>query len=440
MQGTRHGDVATLPRERRWAPAAPAEKPTTKRRAQHRLLTVTVLALPFSYIPLELVPTRVSVTLVVFALVVATGIRYGVLRQRPGALEAVTLLFSAYIFVRLTALAALQSGAGAIDVGEALSATLAPIGGVILYRVARRDDTKDACLRALRWMLVMLAVIAGYQAVVGLDWLQSRGYTDGFYYFTFDGDYRAFGTFLSPTVFGAFLAVVGAALVCMAPTIRGALIWLGVAIVPLALTETRAAWIAFGVALLAGWLLRSRARPAYLTLGVAAAVWGIAFIAWLAPQAVGTMVARLATVTDSGFSSNLARVHLWEGALDVTLSQSPIIGLPADEFVRRVGMLAGKYAEFGHAHSNFLQILFLYGTIGLVLFVAILLISFGGSLRMIAAGQNLPWAYGGIAAIVAFAIDSAFETSWTSFSMNALLYLLIGLGHARAGTEKLSIA
>lgn len=421
--------MATLAAESRWAPAALPERRTAKHRApRHRLLSITIVALPFSYIPLELVPTRVSITLVVFALVLATGIRYGVLRQRPGALEAVTLALSAYIFVRLTALTALQTSS--VDWPDALSATLAPIGGVILLRVARRDDTKQACLDALRWMLAMLAVIAVYQAVAGLGWLQSRGYTDGFYYFTFDGSYRAFGTFLSPTVFGAFLAVVGAALVCMAPTIRSALLWLGIVLVPLALTETRAAWIAFGVALLAGWLLRSRARPAHLTLGVAAAVWAVAFAAWLAPGAVGTLVGRLATVTDSGFSSNLARVRLWEGTLDASLGQSPLIGLPADEFVRTVGVVAGKYAEFGHAHSNYLQLLFLYGIIGLALFVAILLIAIVAALRAITGGRPLPWAYGSVAAIVAFAIDSTFETSWTSFSMVAALYLLIGLGTA----------
>ena len=409
-----------------WAPEARSRRSAAQRRPRHVLLSATVIALPFSYVPLELVPGRMSVTILVFALVVLTGIRYDVLRERPGALDAVTLVLSAFIFLRLTALTALQSDV--IDWGEALSATLAPIGGVILYRVARRDDTKDAVLRALRWMFVMLAAIALYQAVAGLSWLQSRGYTEGFYYYTFEGTFRPFGTFLSPTVFGAFLAITGAALVCMAPTIRGALLWLAIAVVPIAITETRAAWIAFALALVTGWLLRARARPAHLTLGVAAAAWGIAFVVWLVPGAVDFLVARLATLSDAGFSSNLARVNLWQGTVEVTLNESPLIGFPADDFTGVVGAVAAQYADYGHAHSNYLQILFLYGLIGLALFAAVLVIATVDAFRAVAASARLPWAYGGVAAIVAFIVDSAFETSWTSFSMVAVLYLLLGLG------------
>ncbi|MGC5077841.1 O-antigen ligase family protein [Agrococcus sp. DT81.2] len=425
MHVTRSSVAGTRSAVGKWAPE-PRPGREAARRPRHLLLTATVIALPFSYVPLELIPTRTSVTILVFALVVLTGIRYGVLRQRPGALDAVTLALSAYIFVRLTALTALQ--ADVIDWPEALSATLAPIGGVILYRVARRDDTKDAVLRALRWMFVMLTVIALYQAVAGLSWLKSRGYTEGFYYYTFEGTFRPFGTFLSPTVFGAFLAITGAALVCMSPTIRGALLWLLIAAVPIAITETRAAWIAFAVALVAGWLLRTRARPVHLTLGVAAASWGIAFVVWLVPGAVDFLVSRLATLSDAGFSSNVARASLWQGTVEVTLRDSPIVGFPAADFTSEVGAVVAQYADFGHAHSNYLQILFLYGLIGLVFFAVILVLATIGAFRSVAASARLPWAYGGVAAIVAFIVDSAFETSWTSFSVVAVLYLLMGLG------------
>ncbi|WP_306232110.1 O-antigen ligase family protein [Agrococcus beijingensis] len=424
--------MSALPAESKWAPAVAPKRGLWQGADRHVLLAVTVIALPFSYIPLELVPGRVSVTIVVFALVVLTGIRYRVLRQRPGALETVTLLLSAYIFIRLTAVTALQ--ADVIDWQEALSATLAPLGGVILYRVARRDDLKEPCLRALRWMFVMLTAIALYQAVVGLAFLQSRGYTEGFYYFTFAGTYRPFGTFLSPTVFGAFLAIVGAALVCMAPTIRGALLWFAIALAPILLTETRAAWISFGIAVVVGWLLRTRARPVHLTLGLAAITWAIAFVVWLAPGAVDFLLSRLATLSDSGLTSNAARVNLWQGTLETTLAESPLVGFPTGDFSQVVGTVAGAYADYGHAHSNYLQVLFLYGLIGLALFAGILVLATVGALRT-ASTTRSPWAYGGVAAIVAFLIDSSFETSWTSFSIVAVLYLLLGLGQV-AGVDR----
>jgi O-antigen ligase len=413
---------STPVRDARPAPRVRARAPS------HRLLTLTVLALPFSYVPLELLPTKVSITIGVFALVLATGIRYRVLGARPRALEVVTLVLSAFILVRLTAIAALQSAP--VDWLEAVSAALAPIGGVILFRIAQRAEARPALLRALQWMLLLLAAVAVYQSVVGLAWLQSRGYAEGFYYFTFEGTYRAFGTFLSPTVFGAFVATVGAAIVCMVPRVRDALAWLAVALVPLLLTQTRAAWIAFGVAVLLGWLLRSRANPVHLTLAVAAIGWGSAFVVWLVPSAVDGVVARLATITDAGFSSNMARSSLWRGTLDATLDRAPLVGLPADEFVAAVGAIAGEYADFGHAHSNYLQILFLYGLIGLALFLTILVVSGAGVLRAVATATHVPWAYGSLAALAAFAIDSAFETSWTSFSVVATLYLLLGLGWA----------
>ncbi|WP_425844456.1 O-antigen ligase family protein [Agrococcus sp. TSP3-2-1] len=426
--------MATLSdRGRLTAPALTTPAIAQRPARRHVLLTLTILALPFSYVPLELLPGKVSVTLVVFALVVATGIRYGVLRRRLVPLEGVTLALSAFILVRLTAVAALEGAA--IDWADALGSALAPLGGVVLFRIAQRPDSKDACLRALRWMLLLLAIVALYQEAAGLAWLQGRGYAEGFYYFTFEGTYRPFGTFLSPTVFGAFLAVAGSALVCMSPTVRDALVSLAIVAVPLALTQTRAAWIAFALALAVGWLLRSRARPVHLTLGIAAAVWSAAFVVWLVPSAVDALVERLATITDAGFSSNLARVRLWEGTIEATLDGSPLVGYPADRFTSLVGAMAGEYADFGHAHSNYLQLLFLYGVIGLALFAAILVFALIGALRdvTLAASTGAPWAYGAVAALVAFTVDSAFETSWTSFSIVAALYFALGLGSTAVG-------
>lgn len=399
--------------------------PLTVRRTW--LLRLTVVSLPFSYIPHELIRSGPSVSALVLALVLISGAYYGVLGRRLGALDTTALLFAAYVTVRLGPLAYLEQ-LGGIDIPVLTGATGTLIAGVILFRLGRQPDYRDTIVSALKWMLLVILLIEFYQTAIGLPRLFSLGYQDGFYYYTESGEYRPFSTFLSPTVFGGYLAMVGSAVV-LSSRGKQAVLWFGLVSVGLVLTETRAAQIAFAAAMLVGWANVSRESRRRIVLVGIPAMYAAFVVVLVKPSIIASQFGRLATLTDAGYTSNSARMHLWSGAVEASLS-SPVIGYPDDNFVRVLQPLIGADALFGHAHSNYLQILFLYGYIGLVFFVAILLLSGLGirSALKNALPETRSFAVAGLGALTAFAVDSLFETTWTSLSVVATFFLLIGLG------------
>jgi O-antigen ligase len=390
-------------------------------------LRLTVIALPFSYVPHEVIRSGPSIGFLVLALVLVSGAYYGVLGRRLGALDTVTLLFAAYVVVRIGVLSPLQ-GLSGFDAQALISAGGTLLAGVLLFRLGRQAEHRATIVSALKFMVLLILLVEFYQVAAGLPRLFSLGYGDGFYFYTEGGDYRPFSTFLSPTVFGGYLAMVGSAVVLLSRGKRAAF-WLAIVSVGLILTETRAAQIAFAAAMLLAWANVSRESRRRIVLVGIPTLYAALLVVLVKPSVIASQFGRLATLTDSNYTSNSARLHLWAGALEASRS-SPIIGYPGSAFVRVLEPLIGPDALFGHAHSNYLQVLFLYGYAGLALFIVVLVLAATGISQSLKRSdpEMRVYAVAGLGALTAFTVDSFFETTWTSLSVVSTFFLLVGLG------------
>ena len=234
-----------------------------------------------------------------------SGAYYGVLGRRLGAIDTTALLCAAYLAYRLVIIAPLQTG-GNIDILDLTGSVGALLAGVVLFRIARQEELRSEIIRSLKWLVVLLLVMEAYQIAIGLPRLFALGYKEGFYFYTASGDYRPFGPFLSPTVFGAYLAVVGSAVI-MASRGRAAFFWFVAVAVGLIFTETRAAQIAFVLAMfitvaVISPLVRRRVVQVFIP---AAYVALIVFL--INPTLLASRFERLSTLTDMGDTSNSAR-------------------------------------------------------------------------------------------------------------------------------------
>jgi O-antigen ligase len=407
----------------------------TARLKRHWLLILTVLLLPFSYVPHELIPNGPSVTIAVAILAIVTGARYKVLNRRPDAVDLVAILLAAYVAIRWTLIAQLEGTSASIQWGEAVRAAGTLIAGVALFRLGRLRELRPAITTGLRLIVLLLLGFETYQLAVGLPHLFALGYREGFYYFTQAGSYRPFGTFLSPTVFGAYLAMVGSGVLAMCKG-RGAVLWVFAISGGLALTETRAAWLAFVVAMLVIFATQSReARARTIVVGVPILLVLLVFT-MANPDIFAGQWSRLQSVSDSALVSNTSRLTLWQGVL-AAAANSPLVGYAPYGFADIIGGYVGPVALLGHAHSNYLQILFMYGGIGLLLVLGLLVLAWAGVRHQLLTGDRL-YAVTGLAALFAFITDSLFETTWTSLSVVMTLFLLIGLGHPAINAEESS--
>lgn len=86
----------------------PQKKVKTQNPAGHWLLTLTVMALPFSYIPHEIVRTGPTITIAVMMLAFLVGAKYGVLWKRTGAVDTVGILLALHVAFRLLVLSPAQ--------------------------------------------------------------------------------------------------------------------------------------------------------------------------------------------------------------------------------------------------------------------------------------------------------------------------------------------
>jgi O-antigen ligase len=103
------------------------------------------------------------------------------------------------------------------------------------------------------------------------------------------------------------------------------------------------------------------------------------------------------------------------------------VGYGSRSFVDVLFPLIGSLALLGHPHSNYMQQLFRYGIIGLVLFLALLL-AFVVELRRGRRTERNALGDAALAALIVFAVDSVFNNSLSSLNVTSTLFLLVGLG------------
>lgn len=393
---------------------------------RHGLLLATIGLLPFAYVPHEIVRSGPSLTYVVFGLVLLLGIKYRALAGPVGPVDLAVWALTAFTAVRLLVISPIDGdGVPAGMLGRELGAILS---GLILFRMARRAELRPVMVRGLQVALAVMLAIEVYQLLAGLPRLISLGYDEGFYYFTRAGDYRPFGAFRSPTVFGAYLAMVGIFVLLSAR--RRAAPWILVAVgTGLVLTQTRSAWLGFSLALVVVFLGESSHRRSRAILAALPLAWVGTLLTLLHPQTLGSVWARAASISDLSFYSNASRITLWDGVVRAVEHGGWVAGLGSRSFVDMLFPRIGPVAFLGHPHSNYIQELFRYGVVGLALFVA-LLVALLVELRRGGEGGRGPLYGAGLAALVVFAVDSIFDNSLSSLNFLLTLFLLVGLGTA----------
>lgn len=386
------------------------------------LLTLTVALLPFAFVPHELIPSGPQTPKFLLFLILVCGWVYRSRSHSTGltSVEWWAAGLASWIACRLILLEYFENGLSV----ELAQAELAPVvGGVVLFRLASQPRLRPSIRRGLVYSLLLMCAVEAWQLSAGLGQLLSLGYTTPpWHYNTATGEYRPFGTAYSPVTFGILLSLVLLAVVLTSRR-RTATVLALLGGTFLLLTYTRSAWLGVVagvvVVLLNSPLWRQRLLP---VLGA-----GVVLTPALVLVLPGDLAVweRLTTLTNSNYSSNSIRVELWAGTLR-TAYDNWLIGYGGEPFSRATARHLGTLGGFEHPHNNYLQFLFQYGAIGLVLFCGLLVAA--GVCMWGRRASDEPWRLAGLAGLVAFVWTSFFETTWGSFNLVVTLLLILGLG------------
>lgn len=392
------------------------------------LVFLTVVSIPISYVPYELGIPQFPTSYPLFALIVLTGARCGVMFNRFGLVDKVALALGVWIVID-----SVVYGVGAIP-GTAdllLRELLALFAGLVLFRVAQQYERKRAVIYGLRVAVVLCGSWALYQYVVGLPYLLALGYGEGFYFAQAGGAYRPFSTFISPTVFGGFFAMFGIAVIAtVARTWVFAVTTLAVASI-LFLTETRSAIIGLGVALLIVVFRGGRSTGMRIAAVLTVVTYSLLGYQFWQPPFISSALARLSTAGKTGDTSTETRTKLWEGIVEALGHRDAWhSGFLNQEFYSTISPYSGiVITRLGHAHSNYMQELYRYGIPGLLLLIGLLL-AFGFVIRQSRRRVPVIVNTAALAGVVVFAIDSVFNNSMSSLNVFTGLMLIAGLGCA----------
>lgn len=416
-----HPRLVSLSSEKRWA----------------RLLFVTVALLPFATVPLELAPGKISLSTPIVASVLMLGIRYAAFsRGFPTAVDFAAAGLAIWIVARLLLIAPATGEEVAWPLLARESGAL--LAGVVIFRIAQRSVLQPTILRALWVGFLLLVLLEAYQLHTGLPALQAAGYetANGFFYYTFEGSYRPFGTFSGPTTFGTFLAMVGMFL-ALSRSRRTLVVVGSLTAIGVVLTDTRAAWLgaalALGVVALSSRSeLRRRAAAALLpgvpALAIAVLIWPSIFVGiW----------ERLMSLTDLSDTSRQTRLALWDGVIDATAKHGAVFdGFGGAGWAHTMSSEVSRTVlNLGHAHSNYFQEWFRYGIVGTALFTWLVLAMLVIAVRGLNAGRL--YGFGAVVGTIIFAVDSVFNNSLSSVNFVLIAFLLLGMGAGTTGPEQI---
>lgn len=409
--------------------------PPGTRLRDHKLLFATCCLLGVMHIPREIVPSGVTLAPAIAALAVVLALRY-----RPfsgSSLTGVDIAAGAlafWILVRLVVLGPLEGEP--VDPRFVFREVGALIIGLILYRLGRQQQLRPPIIAGLVVTAAGLLLVTAYQMTVGLPTLRALGYIseNGYYYYTIDGAYRPFGLFNGPTVFGGYLAILGVFL---------ALAWrrwwlTGGLVVGVLLTQTRSAWIGVALACLVLALLSPTIRRQLRLLAVPAAGMIVA-LSIISPASTAFVVDRALSATEQGDTSRVTRVELWQGVWEAVWLRNPLSGLGGADWLDTMSPHASAaVVALGHTHSNYFQVLYRYGLLGLVL-VLVLLATFIHTCR---PRPSARYSVASLGAVVVFIVDSAFNNGMSSLNLFVTLFVIVGLGgeplSSRARGERVS--
>lgn len=398
------------------------------------LLGVSVAALPFSYIPLELYPHLVNLNYCILALAIVASYRFRIVFTANNGLQ-ISCLFLAVVVTCRVAFGAneVPSEGNLSDLARELAKITA---GFLLYRIVSQSSSIAVVYRSVQLVIVWLTCLAFYQMTEGVYRLIALGYTaPNFHFNTASGSMRPFGTFGTPVVFGIYLAmllgfVVKTRLDSENVYVRRLVIGFGG--LGLGITYTRSAWIAIVLAFVVIGIrqLVSKAgrRPRVVRI-VATVGVVIVTILILKPEVLASVASRLGSLFDSNYTSNRDRITLWSGTLSA-VDSSPlrlVFGYGSKDFTTVLSSYVPfDVASLGHPHNAYLEVLFRYGLVGLCAWLAIIWSLWRVATSRSCSNGYVTWNSGPHAVILIYCISSFFENIWTNFNVIASLFLLAG--------------
>lgn len=387
----------------------------------HKLLLATCILLGIMYVPREIASSGPSTAPIIAVLAAVLAVRYRAFREvSTTAVDVVLALLGFWIAARLLVIGPLE-GEG-LDVQFAFREIAALVIAMVMYRLGRRQELRPVIITGLAITAVLLLAVTAYQLAVGLPTLLARGYTtaNGYYYYTIDGTYRPFGSFNGPTVFGGYLAMTGVFL-----TLAWRRWWLTVGIVVgVVLTQTRSAWIAVVAAAVVLALGSPPVRRQLAVLAFPVAGLTVALTIVL-PSVTAFVTDRALSATQQGDTSRVTRTELWAGVWEAVWARNAAIGRGSSDWLLIMSAHApATVVDLGHPHSNHFQVLFQYGLVGLVLFVALLTVL----VLACRPRPSAPYAAASLGAVVVFVVDSTFNNGMSSLNYFVTLLLIVGVG------------
>lgn len=244
-----------------------------------------------------------------------------------------------------------------------------------------------------------------------------------------------------PVVFGGYIAFTLPLILALAATGRGVRRWAwlsggSLAVVALALTQTRAAWLAAVVSIAVfaagfGWLGVRRQAAVFGSLAVAGVLAGVVLVTVVATPA--KVAGRIAESVDLESGSMASRVYIWNRTIDLIRAR-PLLGwgletlreifpYKRDSLVRYFGP---RPVIIDRAHNDVLQMAVSIGLPGAAAYLAfwILTLLSGFFARNRQAGDARILASGCLAAVAGYLVQAQF--SFSSVAVTPLVLLLSG--------------
>ena len=276
---------------------------------------------------------------------------------------------------------------GAQDTAAAAKAFFIFAMGATVYLVASQTVRSTKEVRYFMWAVAVAAAAVGlYGAVTGLGGAGVEAYGGGT-----ESYVRAEGLFTHPNQLGGFLAltippVAALALSERSPLLRAMAYGLVfAALLGLILSYSRGAWVGTGVGLLA--LIPALRKGSWILPG-AALVGTFA--------ASGAVLERLGSITTAGSDPAVtSRFDIMRASLGL-VTENPLLGVGLGNFqaaygdlmVQNLPLLSYSLGVPPQAHNLFVNLAAEIGLIGLLAFVAMLIVALRKVLRVYRAGDD----------------------------------------------------
>jgi putative inorganic carbon (HCO3(-)) transporter len=191
-------------------------------------------------------------------------------------------------------------------------------------------------------------------------------------------------------------------------------------IICLILTYSRGAWLGFltGLSLIGYWYFRSLSYRSKI-LAYLSGIICLVSILFILPQTVKERIKFIGSI-----DSNVIRINLWKESLNI-IKDFPILGCGLNTY----SVVAPNYKihEGGgiYPHNSFLQMAAETGIVGLVSFIWILVALFRLGFRILNKRKD-PLLLGILAGILAFLVQSFFDTNLYALQLVVLFWFMVG--------------